>query len=393
MKEFMEVIREGEALDPSFRQRAAAIPQFEENYTAFIELIANVPGYTSNYRRYLMKEAESTTDFPILFGTVLERQLREKYKLQDPDWKKYIKTRTVNDFRTSWDMALYGNRGTLPVVKERGEYKDAALNDGKFTLALQKYGRGFSLSWESLINDDLGAFSDISNDLVLSARNTEAFVATSTFAGASGPNSTLFQIGGTHPIDGKSFTNKVNAGASGTFNATNLATALTAMKSQKDYDGNPILFERFILVTPVALEFAAMQVLSQNLLIATALTSSSAATGGNNVVGTTSENILAKYPITQVTNPWLDIIDTTAGTKTWYLFGEPTSGDAVVLGYLRGHETPEICQKMSDKITLGGGPISPMEGDFDSDSSRWRVRHVLGSTVTDPRFAYASIGQ
>lgn len=393
MKQFMEVLKEGEALDPSFRQRAATIPQFEEKYTAFVELIANVHGYSSHHRRYLMKEAETTSDFPVLFGTVLERQLREKYKLQNPDWKKYIKTKTVNDFRTAWDMALYGNRATLPVVKERGEYKDRALNDGKFTLNLQKYGAGFSLSWEALINDDLGAFSDVADDLVLSARNTEAFVATSTFAGSTGPNSTLYSTAGTHPIDGKAFVNKVNAGASGTFNATNLATAITAMKSQKDYDGNPILFERFILVVPVALEFAAMQVLSQNLLIATALTTSSASAGGNNVIGSTSENILAKYPITPVTNPWLDIIDTTAGTKTWYLFGEPASGDAVVLAYLRGHETPEICQKMSDKITLSGGPISPLEGDFDSDSSRWRVRHVLGTTVTDPRFTYASIGQ
>lgn len=386
MKEFMEVMKEGEGLGPNLSQQAKAIANFEEKFTQFIGLIANVDGLSANKRRYLMKEAETTSDFPTLFGTVLERQLRAKYKLVDPDWRKYVKVRTVNDFRTAWDMATYGNRATLNVVKEREDYKAAALADGKFTLNLKKYGRKFGISWEALINDDLGAFSDIANDLVLSATNTEAFQATSLFSGSGGPNSTLFQIGGTHPIDGTSFTNK-KTGATG-LNATELASAITALKSQKDYDGNPILFNRFILVVPVALEFTMLQVLSNNALIATALTSQSAT---STVIGTTSENIIAKYPLTGVANPWLDIIDTTAGKKTFYLFGEPADGDALVMGFLRGHETPEVSQKMSDKITLGGAPISPLEGDFDSDSAQWRVRHVLGGTQTDPRYCYAVV--
>jgi hypothetical protein len=95
--------------------------------------------------------------------------------------------------------------------------------------------------------------------------------------------------------------------------------------------------------------------------------------------------------LTLAVNPWLDIIDTTAGTKTWYLFGAPANGDAVKMNFLRGHENPEIVQKMSDKISLGGAPISPLEGDFDSDSIQWRVRHVFGGTQTDPRYTYAVV--
>ena len=136
-----------------------------------------------------------------------------------------------------------------------------------------------------------------------------------------------------------------------------------------------------------------MQLLSNNLLIATALTSGSVGvTDGPQQVGSTSENILTKYPITAVTNPWLDIIDTTAGTKTWYLFGDPANGDAIKMNFLRGHENPEVVQKMSDKISLGGAPISPLEGDFDSDSIEWRVRHILGGTQTDPRYTQANVG-
>lgn len=379
MNDFLELLKESESFDPGFGQRAKSIAGFNEKYDRFVNLIANTAEMSANKRRYLMKEAETTSDFPTLFGTVLERTLRSKYKLVSPDWRKFCKVGTQNDFRTAWDMATYGNRQTLAIVKERGEYKNATLADGKFTINVQKYGRKFGLSWEAVINDDMGAFNDIAGDLVLSAINTESKFATSLIAGAGGPNSTLFSTSGTHPIDGTTFVNKDTK----TFSGDNLAATITAMKSQKDYDGNPILFNRFILVTPVALEYKALQALSQNLLIATALGSTSAAATN------TSENVIAKYPITVVTNPWLDIIDTTHGTTTWYVIGEPGDGDAVKVNFLRGHEGPEIVQKMSDKITLGGAPVSPLEGDFDSDSVLWRVRHCLGGTQTDPRFAYA----
>jgi len=377
--EFLEMLKEGEDFGSSLGQRAKKIAHFDEKLSRFMDLCGNAKGYSANQRRFLMKEAETTSDFPTLFGTVLERTLRMKYQLAKPDWRQYIKVGTQNDFRTAWDMATYGNRATLAVVKELGEYKASALKDGKFTINLQKFGRKFGLSWETIINDDLGAFSDVAADLVLSATNTEAFQATSLFVGSGGPNSTLFNTSGTHPIDGGSFANKGTL----TFTGDNLATTITAMRSQKDFDGNPIIIDRVHLVTPVALEYKAMQVLSQNLLIATAL-------GSTSLAGTqTSENVIAKYPITQHTNPWLDIIDTTHGTTSWYVFGDPADGDAVKMNFLKGHEGPEVVQKMSDKISLGGAPISPLEGDFDSDSIQWRVRDIMGGTQTDPRYAYA----
>ena len=398
--DFLKLMQEGDNMDKGFSHAAGkrhGIANFDEKLARFVRLCNNTDGMPSHKRRYLMKEAETTSDFPTLFGTVLERVLRAKYDLQQPDWRKYIKVGTQNDFRTAWDMALYGNRATLNVVKERGEYQDTKLQDGKFTVNLQKFGRKFGLSWETIINDDLGAFSDIAQDLALSASLTEAYQATSLFATTSGVagstggyNSTLYQVSGTHPIDGATFTNLYT---SNTLAATSLLTAITNLKSQKDFDGNPIMFSRIILVVPIALEATSMQLLSQNLLIATALTSGTVGTvDGPQQVGQTSENIITRYPITAVANPWLDIIGGTNAKKTWYLFGDPSMGDAVKVNFLRGHETPEIVQKMSDKISLGGAPISPLEGDFDSDSVEWRVRHVLGGVVTDPRYTQANVG-
>ena len=399
METFMEVLKEGEKLEANVGQRAARIANFEEKYTSFVELINNKAGHSVAKRQYLLKEAETTSDFPTLFGTVLERKIRAKYQLVTPPFEKYVKVGTQNDFRMAWDMALFGNRALPGVVKERGEYQDDTLQDGKWVIGLQKYGKGFGLSWEAIINDDLGAFSDIADDLVKICSVNEQNFVTKLYAGASGPlaftkgSSTvaseqvgLFSASAAHPIEGVTFANYQTGYP---LTATNLLSVITALKSQKDYNGNPIMIGKLVLVVPQGKEVTALQLLSNNLLIATATTASSAPSGGNPQIGSTSENIITKFGFELVVNPWLDIVSgSTYGPFSWYVFASPEDGDAVRFNRLRGHESPEVCQKMSDKISLGGAPISPLEGDFDSDSIRWRVRQVFGGTTTDPRYAY-----
>lgn len=380
-KEFLELMKEGETIGPNLAAQAKGISDFNEKLDSFVNLITNEAGHSRNKYQYLMREAETTSDFPLLFASVIERTLLAKYQIAKPDWRAYVKVGTQNDFRKANAFGIFGLQSSLGVVKERGEYPADKLADGSFSITLSKYGRKFPLSWEALMNDDLGAFSDAADRLANAALRTEFNVATKLFVSAGGPNTTLFQASGTHPIDGTSFSNL------GTLSLTgdNLAAVITKMKQQKDADGEPIIITRFHVVVPVALEYKLAQILSQNLLIATALGSTSAA------ATQTSENIIAKYPITSHTNPYLDIIDTTHPAFTWYVFADINQdGAALGMNFLRGHENPEIVQRQSDKVSLGGGSVSPLEGDFDSDSVNWRVRHIMGGTQLDPRFAYAN---
>jgi len=62
------------------------------------------------------------------------------------------------------------------------------------------------------------------------------------------------------------------------------------------------------------------------------------------------------------------------------------------MDFLTGHEAPEIVMKASDKVTPSGAPLSAFSGDFATDNVFYRVRHVLGGTQLDPRFAYAQVG-
>ncbi len=68
--------------------------------------------------------------------------------------------------------------------------------------------------------------------------------------------------------------------------------------------------------------------------------------------------------------------------------------------FLSGHESPEMFMKASNAIPIsqnsmgasGAGMSSPMDGDFDTDSILYKVRHILGGTLLDPLMGVASTG-
>jgi hypothetical protein len=68
---------------------------------------------------------------------------------------------------------------------------------------------------------------------------------------------------------------------------------------------------------------------------------------------------------------------------------DTSNGTAAQMNFLAGHEAPEVVMKAPNKSSVQGGMGSPMDGDFESDTLRWRVRHVLGGVQVDPRMAYA----
>ncbi len=60
--------------------------------------------------------------------------------------------------------------------------------------------------------------------------------------------------------------------------------------------------------------------------------------------------------------------------------------------FLRGHEEPELFIKEPNARRVGGGPVDPMDGNFENDSIDYKVRHVLGVSRIDPKATVASNG-
>lgn len=326
-------------------------------------------------RMHRLEEAMSTSDFPLLFGDVIDRQMLGRYAEWPTVWEKFLKRGTVRDFRTVRRFTLDGAEGALSKVGPGGEYPERKVDEGKYDYAVEKYGARIPFLWEAFVNDDLDALRDMPARLAKAARVTEEKFATDLYAGTTGPDSTFFAAGNANIVT-----------SNPALSVTALQTALTVLSKQKDADGNPIMFEDLYLVVPPALT-----VVAENIINATEIRQA-VGSGASSVDQITARNWMSGR-FQPVTNPWLPIISTTNGDTSWYLFGSPMLGrPAAEVGFLRGHESPEIFLKTPNATRVGGGPVAAEDGDFDTDGINYKVRHVLGGTLMDPKAAVASNG-
>ena len=214
--------------------------------------------------------------------------------------------------------------------------------------------------------------------------NTEHNEVTGLYASATGPDPLLFGA----PIVDVDGVNVTNLGAMA-LTPANLQTTLGLMAAQTDVNGRPLTIRGLHLVVPIQLEDTAWQIVTSTQLQYVDIQ------GGAGAIiapyGTTSP--IPRKGIEIHVDPWLPQIDVSGNVATtWYLFADPAFNYAIGLDRLKGHEGPEICMKASNKVSVTGAPISPFDGDFDSDNVFYRVRMCIGGCYLDPRCAYAQVG-
>lgn len=326
----------------------------------------------NHYALGRLQEALSTSDFSYIFGDVLDRELMANYQQLPSIWPSFASRATVRDFRVKHYVDLLGGRGILEKVDQLAPYPQRKPVDAQYTLQVGKYGGAFSLSWEDMINDDLDALRDLPNRLAQGAHDTEDYLATGAIASASGPNSTLFSSTALQSVSASDASNLLSGNPALSTDA--LSSALTTIQKRRDIEGRPILISGFVLMVPPALEVTA-----RNILNATEIRQ---VTGNETII---IGNWLANR-VTLVVNPWLPVVDQSANVATtWYLLPVPsTARPAAVLGFLRGHEVPDLRYKAEAGRALGGGEVPAQEGSFEHDDLKYRVRHVLGTTSLDP---------
>ena len=355
-------------------------PFTEQQIERGIDLIKNKAGLRTNTHQLVMMEAITTTDFPYLLGTTIERELMAQYGIVQPDYAAYTMKGTVPNFLQHTRHRRNGGRGKLREVTEKGEYLVTPGSDTRYTRQVRKFGEQIDISWESLINDGMGAFDDLAEDYAKMAVNTDHAEVTGLYAAAATPNTDLFGDTITD-VNGVAITNL------GTlpWSIANMQTTLALMANQTDVNGRPLSIRGLHLVIPTDLEDTVWQGLTSTIL--------QYETGLGAVVPQGTTNPLVRHGIQVHVDPWLPQIDTSGNVATtWYLFADTAFNYAIGLDHLRGHEGPEICMKASNKVTMSGAPISPFDGDFDSDDVMYRVRMVLGGNYLDPRCAYAQTG-
>lgn len=330
---------------------------------------------------FVLREAMTTSDFPLLFGDVIDRVMLGNYAEWQPTWQNIVRPGTARDFRATKRLYITGGEAVLAQVKEQEEYPGASLGEGQYTVSVKKYGRRMPFSWEAILNDDMDALADVPARFARAARRSEERFVATLYAGASGPLAAVYSVGNKNIVTG----NPV-------FSITALQTAMTVLSRQVDADGEPITIEMIELVVPPALEIPAL-----NVLNAVQVEIGLVGQGLDAAAVTENRLIVANWMKSRLrlsVNPYLPSIASSAnGDTSWYLFASPRAGrPAIEFVRLRGFEQPQLFMKSPNAVRVGGGAVNPLEGDFDTDSIDYKVRHVFGGGIIDPKMTVASNG-
>ena len=338
---------------------------YEQRLKETVDLLTNARGFPQHRHEYLLREALTTSDFPYLFGDVLDRQVLASYKAVAPVWKSIVKMGTVPRIYPQiggYRFAITGGDQYLAEVAEKGEYLASERNELRDAVYVKKYGRQFDISWEALINDDIGALKDTPDRFARAAVRTEHRLVSATYVNDLG----------TH-AGGNLYQNAINEDVL-PLTIGNLENTVEAMQGPLflDVNGEPILNRPKFLVVGPALEFTARQILTSTTKMWTSTADDESAS-----VAYPMTNVISQYGLVLIIDPYIPILDASY-PGSWYLFSDPSDIAAMEFDFLVGHERPEICMKASDKVTIGGGALSPMSGDFATDNVFYRVREVCG---------------
>ena len=319
-------------------------------------------------------ETMTTSDFPVLLGVAYARELQTEYAGISPVWQKFAKRITAPNFKERSLVDLLGGMAGLEVVPEASEYPARNLTESERKFKLRKRGARIPLTWEIMLNDDIGAFRDLPGRLAIAARETEDIAAADALLNAarSDVNTDFFKAA------------NGNAPTALPLTAANLKTALDAITGRTSDDGRPVTFgtAKPILVVPQALSSTAKSILEAREV---------RTVDGSTTTVTT--NTLADQ-VELVVNPWLDLRNSNAKkATTWFILPAPTAPRvAVAVAFLAGRESPDLRVKSDAGQRPGGGIISPEEGSFNDDTIQYRVRHVVEGAVFDPKLTYVSRG-
>lgn len=381
------------------------------------------------------REALSISDFPSLFGDIIDRAVLANYKETPYTWNMVAHREEVADFRTVrrirvdygtgipqlYASANYSPSGTqnpnaLPMmqIESGGPYPEDKLTDASYTYNLQKYGKRMPFFWETMVNDDLNAIKDTPARFGIAMRRAEEYFVTQLYA-----NNTNFYTLANNNVVKSTVSNLVSPAvsfANPSLSHAGLQQAFMVLAAQRDKTGQPISVEGVTLVVSPQLEVPAM-----NILNALEIDINQADQGGTLTpagVSPTNSNYNAtriraqnwmKGKIKLAVNFQLPIADTTYAGTGWYLFADPSDRPAIVFGLLRGHTMPELYMKLPNSVQIGEGAMgpggsgmpgglggasmgNPMEGDFETDEISYKIRHVFGGTQIDPIMTVFSNG-
>lgn len=282
----------------------------------------------------ITRALHTTSDFPLILGDAVGRELRRAYQAAPSGVRQLARQTTARDFRAKRALQ-FGEGPELKKVNEGGEFKSGTIEESAETYSVETFGRIFSISRQALINDDMGAFTQIPAKLGNAASAFEAAQLVAKLAANPAMS------------DGTAVFHADHANLTGSYaapSATSLSAARLAMRKQTGLSGQLIdATPRFVLV-PAELETVAEQALAE-------------------IAATKTADVNPFENLTLVTEARL------TEDEQWYVAADPSMIDGLEYAYLEGAPGPQIETRQG----------------FEVDGVQMKVRLDFGCGWTDYR--------
>lgn len=298
-----------------------------------------------------MAFTHSSSDFGNILMDVANKALLQGVEAAAETFQLWTKKGSLSDFKLSNRVALDGFP-TLDEIPDGGKYQQADINDRGEKIQLATYGKLFGISRQTIINDDLGAFTEIPSMMGRAALRTVGNLVYALLM--SNPNmkdgQALF-----HADHG-------NLGDAAALAMAAIDVAGTVMAMQEDSAGSVLNVEPKFLITGRADKGRGTTLMT--------------AEKDPDEPGSNAPNIV-KDMCTVVADARIDKAAKKDGVPLpWFMAADPAFG-TIEVAYLDGNEQPMLEQK---------------EG-WSVDGSQFKVRHDAGVAALSTRTMYKNPGK
>ena len=260
----------------------------------------------------ITRALHTTSDFPQILADTVGRTLRDAYAAAPSGVRQLAREASLPDFRTRARLMLDSTGFELRKVNEHGEFTSGTMIETGEAYKLDTFGRIFGITRQALVNDDLGAFTDLSRRLGLAAAAFEAQFLVDLIEANDGL--------GPRMSDGRTLFDPAHgnvAANSGALSEDMLSEARLAMRRQTAAGGGPIaVTPRYVLVPPE------LETHGEKLLSA--------------IQATRTEDVNVFSPLTLAVEPRLK------DPQRWYVIANPGEVDGLEYAYLAGQPGPQI---------------------------------------------------
>lgn len=284
-------------------------------------------GFTaSGMQQGIQASGFSTLPLPGILANSAYKFLLEGWGTGEMTWSEITSRRSVRDFKQVTSYKLSGNMKYVK-VGAGGELTHGTVTEDSYTNQAETYGRMFAVTRTDIINDDLGALSQIPTELGIGANDAFNEVFWTEFLN----NGSFFASGN----------NNLSTGVlTGTTGPATLAAAELKFMLQTKPNGTPLGIMPTMMLVPPASKRAAMA-----LMESTTVTGS---TGPLPTVNTFAGNYSVHTSAYMANSAY-----TGYSTIIWYLLARRPGFAVIETAFLNGRETPTVETADASFNTLG----------------------------------------